>query len=323
MLVLVDITNLVTIAPQNDQSLSTTPKVVACIPAYNEERTIASVIVRAKKYVDMVVVCDDGSTDMTGEISENLGAEVIRNERNEGKGVALANLLTRAKQLDVDVVVTLDADGQHDPEEIPGILEPIFKKEADVVIGSRYVSGSQTDPPFYRRAGLRLLNYLNTRGCSDVKDTQSGFRAFSKGALGALLQCEAKGYGIETEQLAIIAKESLRVKEVPISVHYKNLEKTSKKNPLTHGVELIGMTLRLVVEERPLFLLGVPGVTMILLGVSTGVLLLLNFNATRFFSIPLAFISLGAFFIGTLLFITSLILYAITRLKYQTARAIL
>jgi len=117
------------------------PLVVACIPAYNEEGSIAGVVVQARKYVDRVVVCDDGSVDLTGAIAEGLGAVVVRHGRNLGKGAALRSAFLRARELGADVVAMLDADGQHDPEEIPGLVEPILKGEADMVVGSRYVDG--------------------------------------------------------------------------------------------------------------------------------------------------------------------------------------
>ena len=290
--------------------------IVACIPAYNEERTIAKIVILAQKYVDKVIVCDDGSTDMTGEIASRLGAEVIRHERNMGKGVALKTMLTYVKPLSPNIVVTLDADGQHDPNEIPEVLKPIINREADMVVGSRYIEGSKTDIPLYRKIGLKLVNLASKRSSRGIiKDTQSGFRAFSSKMLDFMLECKAKGYGIETEQLALAVKNGFRVAEVPITVKYKGLEKTSKKNPVTHGVELIGLALRITVEERPLLFFGLPGAVLLLLGLASGVYLLWYFNETRYFSIPIALITLGALFTGVTLFITSLILYAIARLK--------
>jgi len=295
--------------------------VVAAIPAYDEERTIGKLVLLAQRYVDRVVVCDDGSRDMTAEIAEKLGAMVVRHHKNMGKGVALRTALEYLKQLNPDVVVTMDADGQHDPKGIPRLLEPIIRGEADMVVGSRYVEGSETDAPFYRSLGLRLVNSVSRKsGRGVVRDTQSGFRAYSAKVLDLLQQCEAGGYGIETEQLAVAVKNGLRVVEVPIAVRYKGLEKTSKRNPVRHGAELIGMALRLIVEERPLLLLGVPGAMLTVLGIGTGVYLLWYFNVTRYFSIPVALITLGALFMGTILFITSLMLYAITKLKQKTTK---
>lgn len=294
------------------------PLVVACIPAYNEERTIARVVLLAKRHVDRVVVCNDGSTDLTGEIAEGMGATVIQHERNMGKGAALKTALAHLRQLNPDIVVTLDADAQHDPDEILRLLEPIISGEADLVVGSRFIEGSETDAPFYRRLGLKLVDLVSRKsGRRVVRDTQSGFRAYSAEVLDLMERCEAGGYGIETEQLALAVGNGLRVVEVPITVRYKGLERTSKRNPVRHGAELVGMALRLIVEERPLLLLGVPGAMLTILGVGTGVYLLWYFNVTRYFSIPIALITLGAIFMGTILFITSLMLYAIKRLKQK------
>ncbi len=288
------------------------PFVVACIPAFNEERSIGSVIVLALKHVDQVIVCDDGSEDLTGAIAEGLGAVVLRHERNRGKGAALNSSFRHVRDLKPDVVVMLDADGQHDPDEIPRLVEPIVGGAADMVVGSRYVEGSRMDAPFYRRLGLRLFNALSGRsGDSGVSDTQSGFRAFSAGALDAVLACEAEGYGVETEQLALAHKIGLRVVEVPVAIRYSGIGKTSKKNPAYHGIELVDTVLRLVVVDRPLLFLALPGTVLFLVGVGFGVYLLWNFNFTRNFSVPLALITAGAVFLGILLIISSMMLYAI------------
>ncbi|MEM2687352.1 MAG: glycosyltransferase family 2 protein, partial [Thermoproteota archaeon] len=109
------------------------PFIVACIPAFNEERTIASVVIRAMRHVDKVIVCDDGSTDLTGEIAEKLGAEVMRHERNQGYGAALSTLFEKAREINADILVMIDADGQHNPDDIPKLLTPIINGEADIV----------------------------------------------------------------------------------------------------------------------------------------------------------------------------------------------
>ena len=297
------------------------PKIIACIPAYNEEAHISKVISLCKKYVDKVVVCDDGSKDLTPFfLDEALDAEILRHKKNMGKGVALRTMLKHVKKFDPDIVVTLDSDGQHDPRQIPALIKPIIDGEAEAVIGSRYSKGSWTDAPFYRKIGLKLVNFTcNGGGKNRVEDTQSGFRAFSRQALDVLQECEADGYGIETEQISLLKKKGLKIVEVPITIRYKNLASTSKKDPLMHGIELIGIALRLIVEEKPLILLGIPAILLILLGISTGVDLLLVFNSTRYFSMPLALITLGAFFLGAMFFITSLILYAISRLKHKVS----
>lgn len=296
--------------------------IIAAIPAYNEEKTIASVIVLTQKHVDRVIVCDDGSTDMTGKIAEKLGAEVLRHEKKLGKGSALRTLFQRAYQLNPDAVVTLDSDGQHDPEQIPTLVRPIIEGQADMVVGSRFVEGgAATDIPKYRRTGLQVVNWLSGKANgSQVKDTQSGFRAYSLKALDIVSSHEADGYSVETEHLAKAARNRLKIIEVPIDVKYKGLPKTSKKRPELHTLEIIGSILRLVVEERPLIFLGIPGVVFIALGLGCG-LIMLNFYAI-YRNIPTswALASIALTVIGIFAVFTAITLYAIIRLTYKTSK---
>ena len=118
------------------------PVVVAAIPAYNEEKTIARVVLQAQRHVDSVLVCDDGSEDLTTEIAERLGATVMRHERNLGKGAALKSLFEMALEVNADVVVTLDADGKHNPSEIPLFISQVLDGDADIVLGSRYTTSN-------------------------------------------------------------------------------------------------------------------------------------------------------------------------------------
>ncbi len=231
------------------------PFVVACIPAYHEEASIAKVLLGVRGYVDEVVVCDDGSNDSTGVIAEALGAKLIKHKSNKGKGVALRDLFLAAIRSEADIVVTIDADGQHHPTDIPKLVKPILEGKADVVVGSRFVPGGKSDAPIYRRFGLSLFN---GNGKNDVHDTQSGLRAFSSKALGVVVNAEADGFGVETEQLTLAKKYGLRVLEVPVEILYNGVGKTSKMNPILHGVEIIGTMLRLITEEKPLIFFGLP-----------------------------------------------------------------
>jgi glycosyltransferase involved in cell wall biosynthesis len=137
------------------------PFIVVGIPAFNEEQTIARVILEAQKFASKVVVCDDGSTDYTAKISEGLGADVIRHEKNIGYGASIKSLFLRANELNADVFVTLDADGQHEPNEIPLVIKPIVEGAADVVIGSRFVNKNGTiEMPLYRQLGAKLITKM-------------------------------------------------------------------------------------------------------------------------------------------------------------------
>jgi len=291
-------------------------KTVALIPAYNEESSIAKVILRAKRHVDEVIVCDDGSTDLTFDIAKALGARVVRHNERRGKGGALMTLFKESMELGPEIIVTLDADGQHDPIAIPALLKPLETGKCDMVIGSRYVDGGKMNAPAYRKWGLRAVNYLYRKFAGvDARDTQSGFRAYSHKAVKCLMQSDAVGYGIEGEQLTLASRNSLTVIEVPIHVNYKRSTKNSKRSPLMHGTELISTLLRLVIEERPLMCLGLPGTGLIGAGTIMGLHLLSIFNMTRYFSIPLAILTTGLSLTGLLLVVAALTLHGFKRVK--------
>ena len=196
-----------------------TPLVVVGIPAFNEEKTIARVILGAQKHSHIVVVCDDGSADLTAEIAEHLGAVVVRHEKNLGYGAALQSLLKSAKQLNADVFVTLDSDGQHDPSEIPQLIKPIEDKLAQVVLGSRFIEKTGTaNMPTYRRMGVKVITKLSNGTSKDgVSDSQSGFRAYSKMAVEKLDGISENGMAASIELLRAVHKNGLKVCEVPIS----------------------------------------------------------------------------------------------------------
>jgi glycosyltransferase involved in cell wall biosynthesis len=295
-------------------SISPLPKnvfqIVACIPAYNEEKTIADTIMRVRKFVDEVIVVDDGSKDSTASIAEQLGVTVIRNS-HKGKGFALRTAFAHARELNPGIIVTLDADGQHNPAEIPVLVRPIEEERAEMTVGSRYLETSKTDIPTYRRLGLRIVDSLSKSSCNGiVNDTQCGFRAFSIKALDVVQTGDCDGFGVETEQLALVSKCGLRVEEVPVTVLYKGLYKTSKRHPLLHGFELVISSFRLLMKQRPLLVLGVPGLLLLLVGIVTGGGLLGEFNLSGVFSIPLAISSLGSLSLGILLSMASIIFYA-------------
>ena len=296
-------------------------KTVAIIPAHNEERTIAKVILQTMRFVDRVLVCDDGSTDMTSRIAEAVGASVVSHERKRGKGGAFKTLFEEVMKLNPDIVVALDADGQHDPDQIPMLTKPIEAEKCDLVVGSRYVAGGNMDAPLHRRFGLAVINFLYKKATGvSLNDTQSGFRAFSLKAFKCLAQCNAEGYGIEGEQLAWARKNGLKMEEVPISVRYNNLPVTSKNSAVSHGADLLATLFRLVVEERPLKLLGLPGIGLTLLGGMLGMFLLLVFNQTLYFSIPLALLTVGTLILGLLFGVAAITLQAIKTINEKLDR---
>lgn len=229
-------------------------KTLIVIPAYNEELTVGSVVALAKKFGDVLVV-DDGSMDRTSEIAREAGAIVIRHERNMGKGYALSTGFEYALSKDYDVIVTLDADGQHNPDEIPSLIEPIVKGEADLVIGSRYLNGSKKEIPVYRRFGLWVLNKSTKAAVGVDLDSQSGFRAMNRKALEKL-ELNSTDYSIETDMIVKAKEEELRIREVPISVRY-DVPRKHKKNPLSHGLGVLASIVSMIGYKRPLLLFGI------------------------------------------------------------------
>ncbi|MDF0681316.1 MAG: hypothetical protein P0116_10155 [Candidatus Nitrosocosmicus sp.] len=196
------------------------------------------------------------------------------------------------------------------------MLKPIKEGIADMVIGSRYNSRSLHEIPVVRGMGLSLINFLNKSLMKiDVKDTQSGFRAYNRIMLGIISDYDCSGYGAETEQLAQADSYGLNIMEVPVTIRYKGLGTTSKKNPFAHGTHIVSTILKVMIEKRPLLFFGLGGVLIILSSLLPLTNLLSIFNETRYFSIPLAMIVLGLTFMGSMLILISFVLYALKRIR--------
>lgn len=293
------------------------PFVVVGIPAFNEEQSIARVILESQKFADAVVVCDDGSSDMTAEIAEKLGAEVIRHECNMGYGAALQSLFKRAMNLNADVLVTLDADGQHDPSEVPAVVQPIADGEGDMVIGSRFVDvKGASEMPAYRQLGAKLIAKLvNGHSKKQVSDAQSGFRAYNRKALECLSLVEV-GMGASVEILFGANTHNLKICEVPTSCKYDNGEvATSTENPVKHGIDVITSIVRLIVEERPLTVLGIPSLLFLFAGIGFGLWMLQIYAITHSIVTNIALAAIAFVLIGFFMLSTSITLYAISRLS--------
>jgi glycosyltransferase involved in cell wall biosynthesis len=184
-------------------------RIVAVIPAHDEESSIASVVEGARRYVDRVVVVDDGSGDRTAAVARAAGAEVVSLSPNRGKGGALRAGLERARDLGAEVVVTLDADGEHDPHELPKFLAAVAR--ADVVLGARRVYRSGT------RWALNVLALFWFRVLdANIRDTICGYRAFRAPVLPSLL-AKAGGFGYEQEVILLAVAAGLRIATVDIT----------------------------------------------------------------------------------------------------------
>jgi len=228
-------------------------KVVVGIPAFNEESTIAKVIVRSESHADKVIVVDDGSVDDTGLIAKGLGATVIRHDKNLGKGAGLRDCFQWAKQNGADILVTLDADGQHDPSKIPVLVDALEISDADVVVGSR--TARPNDMPRHRWAGARALDMVTRVKVGDrFIDAQSGFRAYSRRAIENLVAAEF-GMGVDSELIMKANGAGMRIVEVPISAAYAGLD-SSSHNPLMHYLDVLFSVVKFISIRHPLLFYG-------------------------------------------------------------------
>ena len=211
-------------------------KLVAVIPAYNEEKHIGEVVQGVKKYTNNVIVIDDGSKDKTYQIALERGARVYRHLINRGLGGALGTGIKTALLSGAEIIVTLDADGQHDPNEIPKIIEPIREGKADVVIGSRFLS--RQSMPLFRRLGNPFLNLITffLFGVWST-DSQSGMRAFNKKAAQSL-EIYTNGMEVSSEILKEIQAHRFRLKEIPIKSIYTDYS-LSKGQGLIPGLKTL------------------------------------------------------------------------------------
>lgn len=285
------------------------PLIIAAIPAFNEEKTIAKVILLAQRHVDRVVVCDDGSSDMTAAIAEKLGVEVIRHEKNRGYGTTMQTLFKRARELNADIMVTVDADGQHDPDQMPRVVQPILDGKADVVIGSRF-AGETTDMPSYRKAGVQVITkLLNRIAGANIKDAESGFRAYSSSAIKMITPTE-QGMSAGVELLYKALEAGLTVIEVPVSITYKGLE-TSTQSPVTQGLEVISGIVKHLSIRHPLMFYGGLGFIASIFALVTGAFALNIYIHTSTLPLDITLMAIVSGMIGLILIAISVILFTV------------
>ena len=284
-------------------------KIIVGIPAFNEEKNIAVLIIQLKKIADKIIVCNDGSTDLTSKIAEELGAIVINHEKNLGYGAAIRSIFLKSKDLDADILVTFDADGQHRIEDINKVINPIINGESDLVIGSRFLDESAKEVPRYRKVGIKVITKItNATIKKQLTDSQSGFRAYSKKVLNELNPSEL-GMGISTEILIKASAKNFRISEVPIKIVYDG--DTSTHNPISHGSSVLLSTIKFTSIEHPLKFYGIPSMIFFAIGLLFTSLSIEYYADIGRLNTNLTLIGAGSILIAVVLLLTGILLYSL------------
>ena len=284
-------------------------KVTIGIPAFNEEKNIAKIIVKLKKIYDEIIVCNDGSADLTGEIAENLGAIVINHKQNLGYGAGINSIIKKSKEIDTDILVTFDADGQHKVEDVIKVIEPIKNGDADLVIGSRFLSKTKEKIPEYRKIGINIITKVTNAGLKKkITDSQSGFRAYSKDLISKL-DISDMGMGISTEILIKTNSLGFRITEIPITILYEG--KTSTQNPISHGTSVLFSTIKYTSIEHPLKFYGIPSLIFFVIGLSFTFLSIDYYMEVGRINPNVTIVAAGTTAIAVILLVASVLFYSL------------
>lgn len=293
---------------------SVSSTVMVGIPCYNEEVAIGSLVLRASQYAGQIVVLDDGSTDKTAEVARFAGARVLVHDVNMGKGAALRDLFQYATQSGFDILVIIDGDGQHNPDDIPKLVEPLLRDEADVVNGSRYLSGEVGSTPRYRRFGQVILDkviHFGLNGDLTVTDTQSGFRAFSI-KTAPFFRFNSDELSIDSEMLMDAANAQLRIKEVDVGVRYD--VGRSSRHPVSHGLQVLTGVLRSIEFNRPLLAFTVPGLILVAAAAGLAAFIVQAYYVVGHVVLGPTLLMLLLAVVGTFLVFTGIILHSVSAL---------
>jgi glycosyltransferase involved in cell wall biosynthesis len=292
------------------RSQAVASSVLIAIPAHNEDRYIGSVVLKLRAADYQVLVIDDGSTDRTAEIAAAAGARVIQHSRNLGKAAAVRTAFSYARAEDVDALVLLDGDSQHDPFEVARVVQPVLDGRADMVVGSRF-AGLSSRIPRWRRVGQHALTLATNVGSGvPVSDSQSGFRAFSRRALEGM-RLQHVGFSVESEMQFEAKALDLVVEEIPISVHY---DVSVKRNPVSQGLNVLDAVLRLVAQHRPLLFFSAPGLLCVLAGVALGVHVVRIYEATLTLAVGYSVLTVLLSVVGVLATFIGIMLHTIRAL---------
>jgi len=295
------------------------PHPLVAIPAYNEAATAGQVVRETRPFADEVLVVDDGSDDGTAAAARDAGATVVEHDTNRGYGSALKTAFREADDRNATSLAILDADGQHDPEDIPALVERLDSGDAEVVIGSRFTSDSDTDFPLYRRVGLAVINVLTNlsmgvvRPRSWVHDTQSGFRLYGAEAVESISADDSivDHMGASTDILHHAHEHNYPIAEVGTTVSY-TVDNASNANPVAHGLTLLSNILKTIERERPITIIGIPGFTLTLAGFLLGYWVVLDYAATGALASGVALLAALSTLIGSLACFSAIILHSLT-----------
>ncbi len=281
------------------------------IPAYNEEKTIGAIVKRSLQYSDKVIVVDDGSSDGTANVAKQNGATVISHQKNQGYGAAVITLFDRARQESADILTIIDGDGQHDPGQIPLLVNTLQENNVDVIIGSRFLDDS-SGTPGYRKRGIKIITSAANFGADfKVSDAQSGFRSYSKRAIDSIHPTET-GMSVSTEILLKISNKGLSVAEVPITISYDG--ETSTEHPVPHGIAVLMNTLKFVSVKHPIPFYGFPGVALVIIGSVLGYQFLDAYLNKQVIFLGSLMAAIILFLVGTILCVTAVILFSMATL---------
>jgi glycosyltransferase involved in cell wall biosynthesis len=253
-------------------------KLIAIIPAFNEESTIGDVIKATSRFVDEILVISDGSTDNTTTIAKSAGATVIDNIVNRGLGKTIKRGYAEAIKRGADIVVQIDADGQYDPQEIPKLIQPILDNKADLVLGTR-LENLKYEMPWLKKQGNKAFTWLLRRLTgADIKDGQTGFRATRKEVFETV---EIQGDFTYTQEMIVkTAKEGWRIANVPVNFYQRSAgESRLMSSPLSYAWRAGIIIFRTMRDYDPLKFFGLPGLILIIGGLVLGAGILYKFAA--------------------------------------------
>lgn len=289
--------------------------IVIGIPAFNEEKNIAKTVIQLQSKGYSIIVCNDGSTDMTGKIAEKMNVTVINHTKNLGYGASIKTIFQKAKEMKSEILVTFDADGQHRVEDIESLIEPINTNAADIVIGSRFLGQDESNIPKYRKLGIKVITKMaNISGEKELTDSQSGLRAYNKKAIESISPSE-EGMGVSTEILIKANKANLKIYEIPVKILYEG--DTSTHHPASHGISVIVSTMKFISIERPLRFYGIPGIIFLSIGLFFSFWAIQGFTETRQIITNVSLIGIGTTILGVIFLMNAILLFTLVSLMRE------